>query len=415
MRQQLAAAEKTLSSSGIDVAVEVQALGQVQLWKERKNGRSFSANDHLKAMVLALLSSNRPWSAIQKNLASLDSIFLNYDTQQYGNNFDPAKTVADLKALKLGSLPLSNQMASLPYNAKVIMASASLQNGEIEKFVESAPPHVIVSELGSGSGVYRLEQFGVSLAAEYLKNVGIPTFKPDRHILRLFDSGHMNLLSPNATPLKALMTLNAMANDNKIDPVYADNVFWLFGSKICTKLKPKCGTCHVGAQGLCKAVPHNPTTASQNTAPPISHSTCIAVPLDISFLISTANLTLISSGSMMTIKDEPVRMSISINGTKTKSVELHFHAKIHPEGLSLDRQHSADSSVETWHIYDSNNGVSGRTVSPVPVVSYDDNGIIKSIYLQLHTTRLQDDGPVKIEYAWWSGVAPNIMISNAFI
>jgi hypothetical protein len=84
--------------------------------------------------------------------------------------------------------------------------------------------------------------------------------------------------------------------------------------------------------------------------------------------------------------------------------KLHFHPDRHHEGRSLVRDLSDDGTTQEWHIYDSENGESGRTISPVPVMSYEDEGIMKSIYLQLHTTRLQDDGPVKVQYTWWSGV-----------
>ncbi len=126
--------------------------------------------------------------------------------------------------------------------------------------------------------------------------------------------------------------------------------------------------------------------------------------MNISIQVTTGDFTLISSGTLLTVNGDPIRMTAMVCDEQTMSVELHFHPDRHHEGRSLVRNLSEDGATQEWHIYDSANGDSGRTISPVPVVSYDDNGIIKSIYLQLHTTRLQDDGPVKVEYAWWSGV-----------
>ena len=137
--------------------------------------------------------------------------------------------------------------------------------------------------------------------------------------------------------------------------------------------------------------------------------------MNISIEVTSGDHILISSGTLLTSNGDPVRMTVVICDEHTVSVELHFHPDLHHEGLSLVRDLTDDGTTQEWHIYDSANGDSGRNVSPVPIVSYDDNGIIKSIYLQLHTIRLQNDGPDKVEYALWSGFAPNILISNAFI
>jgi hypothetical protein len=126
--------------------------------------------------------------------------------------------------------------------------------------------------------------------------------------------------------------------------------------------------------------------------------------MSISIEVTSGDYTLISSGTLLTINGDPVRMTIIAFDEQLAAVELIFHAGRHHEGRSLVRHISEDGTIHQWHIFDSANGDSGRTVSPVPILSYEDEGIMKSIYLQLHTTRLQDDGPIKVEYTWWSGV-----------
>jgi hypothetical protein len=126
--------------------------------------------------------------------------------------------------------------------------------------------------------------------------------------------------------------------------------------------------------------------------------------MNISIQVQSGDYTLISSGALLTINGAPVTMTVVACDEQLISVELHFHPDRHHEGRSLVRNFSEDGTIQQWHIYDSTNGESGRTASPAPVMSYEDEGIMKSIYLQLHTTRLQADGPVKVEYVWWSGV-----------
>ena len=124
--------------------------------------------------------------------------------------------------------------------------------------------------------------------------------------------------------------------------------------------------------------------------------------MDPRITIVTAGFTLLSSGTMLAIDQEPIQMNLSLDRSILLSVELHFLAEYHPGGRSMERYQSKDGSVEKWHIFDSINGESGHTISPVPVISYVDEGVLKTVCLQLHTTKLSS-GSIKIDYAWWTG------------
>ena len=125
--------------------------------------------------------------------------------------------------------------------------------------------------------------------------------------------------------------------------------------------------------------------------------------MEIAIEISSADLTLISCGSFLTIDDSPVKMDVIINEATTVSVMIIFHRESHPAGKSLTRKASEDGTLDEWHIYDSVVGELSNTIAPVPVIFYDDEGGAPlAIYLQLHTQRLPN-GPVKVDYAWWDG------------
>ena len=53
--------------------------------EDRKNGKSFSFNEHIKGLVFSLLSSQRDWSEIHKNRQYIEKLFFNFDKQKIKN------------------------------------------------------------------------------------------------------------------------------------------------------------------------------------------------------------------------------------------------------------------------------------------------------------------------------------------
>ena len=48
----------------------------------RSRGKTFSFSDHLRALVYALLSSQRRWSEIAPKLPEVDALFFDYDPEK---------------------------------------------------------------------------------------------------------------------------------------------------------------------------------------------------------------------------------------------------------------------------------------------------------------------------------------------
>ena len=102
---------------------------------------------------------------------------------------------------------------------------------------------------------YKLRFIGQALAAEFLKNFGIQSVKPDVHILRILGKKRLAILSVEKTQLarkeiqRALKEFHLFVQrltGNVADIIYYDALFWKLGAKeeaeICTKL-PHCKTC----------------------------------------------------------------------------------------------------------------------------------------------------------------------------
>lgn len=86
------------------------------------------------------------------------------------------------------------QMAEVHHNIKVLQ---SLDNdyGSIDKFLESRPINEIVKILADFKSKYKLNQMGVALVCEYLRNVGIDTAKPDKHMMRMLGCERLGISS----------------------------------------------------------------------------------------------------------------------------------------------------------------------------------------------------------------------------
>lgn len=109
--------------------------------------------------------------------------------------------------------------------------------------------------------------------------------------------------------------------------------------------------------------------------------------MTIAISIESDTLQLITSGFLFAKPNQPTKMTIYIDDEKTLSVSLYIHSELHSEGENMVRHISEDGTVDEWHIYDSDDGDSKLTPEPVSVVCYEYDGIIKTIYLQLQTTK----------------------------
>ena len=67
----LSALKATLTSQGIDIDVVVAEFGQVRASEERARGKQFTLREHVRGLVLSLLSNQRPWGPIARSLLIL--------------------------------------------------------------------------------------------------------------------------------------------------------------------------------------------------------------------------------------------------------------------------------------------------------------------------------------------------------
>lgn len=237
--------KSTLENNGIDYETIITKMGQVKASEDRDNGKKFGFDEHLRGLILSMLSSHRLWEPIAENKKEIEEIFFLYDIEKV-RNADYTYFVNKLCAIKCGNQMIEKQMKSLRYNIDILKEIESTY-GTLDKFITSDSPASIAFKLGK-VGKYKLNQIGIPLALEYLRNLGIKAIKPDIHVRRVISNERLGFINKYPTECEACGVLEKIAKNIPCNPTYLDNVLWLFCAQdygnICNA-KPKCKRCEL--------------------------------------------------------------------------------------------------------------------------------------------------------------------------
>lgn len=246
----LSTLKTTLTRQEIDFDAQVESFGQVRASEQRKGGKQFTLAEHIRALVLSLLSSRRAWKHIAENLGRINDIFSGFDPD-FLRTKNSEDLIRDILAIKCGHQPIRIQILALPTNIETLERIAR-DCGSVDRFVTSAEPYVIAKKLSDSSSIYKLKQVGPALALEYLRNVGISAGKPDEHIRRFLSCKRMAFVAGVPSPEEAYHCIARLASNAGCCPTYLDNLIWMFCAKdyanICGAT-PKCSVC--GFNSVC--------------------------------------------------------------------------------------------------------------------------------------------------------------------
>lgn len=210
----------------------------------RKNGKSFSFEEHLRGFVYAQLSALVSWKKIKDNQTRLDEIFCNFDRQQLKEK-SAEDLINEITAIKCHNpYTTKNQMRSLKANIETFERIE--QNfGSLEKFITHSTPSNIIKLLADSNSTYKLKYAGVALVCEYLRNVGLDIIKPDVHIKRIASAERLDLVTAK-NDYKIIDEFQELAGQIGISQVKMDYLLWNYCSKgygeVCTAT-PKCDKC----------------------------------------------------------------------------------------------------------------------------------------------------------------------------
>lgn len=257
----LTSIKATLQSQAVEYERHIDELGQVAASKLRLSGKPFAFEQHLRGLILAQLSHQRPWAGIQANLGALDKVFCDYDRSRL-RAIDPKELQGRVQELRCGNRAIARQMAALAMNIETLESIEST-HGSLDAFVVSASPDRIARKL-SDPGPYTIRQLGVALALEYLRNVGVRAVKPDVHIRRFLGPERLGLTAKHPSEDEAYRALEAIAEATDLNATYLDNLLWIFcASKygaICGA-RPRCEVCHLSARcNYARSIPERELT-----------------------------------------------------------------------------------------------------------------------------------------------------------
>ena len=241
----VAGIQQSLARCGVDYESIIAGFGQVRASEDRESGRAFTLQDHVRGLVFAQLSNQRPWKPIAENRDQISAVFLGFDPGKL-SAADPTQLVSGLRALRCGNRSDSKQIAALAANIRTLRRMEA-EFGSVDAFATSAEPERIAGLL-STTGPYKLLYVGPALALEYLKNVGIRASKPDVHVRRLLGKNRLGYSDTHPSEWEAYAIVERLALEAGRNATYLDNLLWLFCAdgygEICGNT-PRCQQCSV--------------------------------------------------------------------------------------------------------------------------------------------------------------------------
>lgn len=218
---------------------------------DRKNGKVFTINEHIRAMIFALLSNRTPWKRIKSKISEIDAIFDNYDPMVIkGTN--PEEYISKIRKIKCGNQSIKNQMYALTHNISVLERLGE-QYGSVDAFLTSRESMEVVTLLSSQRfPETKLKQMGEALIWEYIRNVGIDGAKPDVHLRRFLGTARMGVNSQSEASVdEVYRQVEELARATGLSKAGVDTIIWTFCAQsdekygeVCTA-HPKCYICPV--------------------------------------------------------------------------------------------------------------------------------------------------------------------------
>src|SRR5262245_22467027 len=74
--------QRSLHAQHVDYEGMIHAFGQVAASEARAAGHAFTIREHIRGLLLAQLSSHRPWRPIADNHEAIATVFFQYDPEK---------------------------------------------------------------------------------------------------------------------------------------------------------------------------------------------------------------------------------------------------------------------------------------------------------------------------------------------
>lgn len=223
----------------------VNITGEITPMDLRKNGKSFTTEEHLQGMIYSLMSAQTVWANIERNKPNIDRIFFNYNLEEILKH-DYTYFVDRLGDIRCRSRLTNNQMKALHENINTIRRIIA-DYGSMDAFVTMKPTQKVVDLLSAPGSKYKIRQMGEALAREYLRNVGVDSPKPDVHMKRILGRDRLGVSKyEEATNEEVVETMRKLSEETGLWMSQIDYLFWAYCAtdmgEICTAT-PNCAKC----------------------------------------------------------------------------------------------------------------------------------------------------------------------------
>lgn len=216
----------------------------MNVYKLRCNGKTFEFSEHLKSLIISLLSNNR-WgdSNIKNNINKINSIFHNFD-RNYLKIVDSNIIISELKKIHCTNPMIKKQILAIPYNID-ILEKIELDYGSLDNYIVTTLPNNIVNSFNEEK--YKLKQVGHAVTFDYLKRVGINTCKTTTQMEKLFGSKKLSIVKKEkATSGEVKNIIKKISKLSNVTEFEVESIFQQFClsrfSNICTE-RPNCEKC----------------------------------------------------------------------------------------------------------------------------------------------------------------------------
>ena len=224
--------EKTLRSVRPNYADEIVGINKIRA--TLSNGGKLKFEDHIKAMILSLLSNMQEWDKIENNLADIKRVFCDYNIVKLMKKSE-TDILNEIKALKCGNLSINSQINHLKDNIRTL-ERIDREQGGLDYYYAMTDKYILVDKLSNPESEYKLQDMQVALVCEYLKGVGISLVKPDRHVCRIIGRLGFSKKIP-AGEIETLRICDEIAQNLNMSHALVDTILWQYG------VEKKCGIC----------------------------------------------------------------------------------------------------------------------------------------------------------------------------
>ena len=213
---------------------------------QRKEGKVFLLEDHMRGMVYSMLSGGRKWNELSKKADSqgfipeVEKIFYHFKNPQKIIDTPDKELYEEMRKHSLTSRSSQAQITALKKNIVMLQEwehTYDSVDNYYQQYIDNdnerkglvVPGISLIKILSKQDSPNKLKQMDVALVCEYLKNVGYDFPKPDTHIRRILGRDILGFSTSRETsPYQAIEIIFKLAGLTGKSAAETDYNLWAY-------------------------------------------------------------------------------------------------------------------------------------------------------------------------------------------